>query len=80
MHRVLLRPMTQLPRKATLLNSGQPISFSDDPLPTLHMDKDGLLTTGSKSFLRLTGIPVNDMAGTVIVIKLEFYTYDEVNV
>lgn len=72
MSRVLLHPMTELPSKATLLNTGQAITFSDDPLPTLHMDTDGLLTTGSKSFLRLTGLPVNDMAGTVMVIKLEF--------
>jgi len=72
MHRVLLRPMTDLPRKATLLNTGQAISFSDDPLPTLHMNKDGLLTTGNKSYLRLTNVPVNDFTGTVMVIKLEF--------
>lgn len=72
MHRVLLRPMTELPSKATLLNMGQAVSFSDDSLPTLHMDTDGLLTTGSKSFLRLTGLPVNELAGTVMVIKLEF--------
>ncbi len=72
MDRVLLRPMTTLPKKATLLNTGQDVSFSDDPLPTLHMDRKGLLTTGNKSFLRLTKLPVNEMTGTVMVIKLEF--------
>lgn len=70
--RVLLRPMTTLPKKATLLNTGQNVSFSDDPLPTLHMDRNGLLTTGNKSFLRLTNLPVNELTGTVMVIKLEF--------
>jgi alpha-L-fucosidase len=72
MHRVLLRPMTQLPKKATLLNTGQAIEFSDDSIPTSHMNSDGLLINENKSFLRLKNIPVNDHTGTVLVIKLEF--------
>ena len=72
MHRVLLRPMTELPKKATLLNTGEAVSFADDPLPTLHMNSDGLLTSGPKSFLRLTNLPVNELTGTVMVVKLEF--------
>lgn len=72
MQRVLLRPMTNMPHKATLLNTGAEVSFADDPLPTLHMDRQGLLVDGNKSFLRLTQLPVNDMAGTVMVIKMEF--------
>lgn len=72
MQRVLLRPMTDMPHKATLLNTGEAVSFADDPLPTLHMDRQGLLVDGNKSFLRLTQLPVNDMAGTVMVIKMEF--------
>lgn len=72
MHRVLLRPITQLPKKATLLNTGQAIPFSDESVPTSHMDSDGLLVKGNKSFLRLYDIPINDFTGTVMVIKLEF--------
>lgn len=72
MRRVLLRPMTELPVKATLLNTGEDVTFADDPLPTLHMDGHGLLVDGNKSFLRLTNLPVNEMAGTVMVVKLEF--------
>ena len=72
MRRVLLSPMTTLPKQATLLNTGQAISFSDDSLPTLHMNSDGLLAEGNKSYLRLTDIPVNALTGTIIVIKLEF--------
>lgn len=72
MRRVLLRPMIELPKKATLLNTGESVSFSDSPLPTLHMDTNGLLTTGNKSFLRLTNLPVNEMPGQVMVVKMEF--------
>ena len=72
MHRVLLRPMRGLPKSATLLNTGQSIEFSNDSVPTSHMDSNGLLVNGDKSYLRLKNIPVNDFAGTVMVIKLEF--------
>lgn len=72
MQRVLLKPMTDLPVNATLLNTGEAVTFSDDPLPTLHMDGNGLLKDGNKSFLRLTNLPVNEMTGTVMVVKLEF--------
>ncbi|MBZ0303772.1 MAG: alpha-L-fucosidase [Anaerolineae bacterium] len=70
--RVLLRPIDRMPRNATLLNTGAPVMFRSDPLPTLHMDGQGLLAEGKKEYLRLVDLPVNDLPGEVLVVKLEF--------
>jgi alpha-L-fucosidase len=72
MRRVLLRPLDKLPVKATLLNTGAPVETRIETLPTLHMNKDGLLTEGRTYYLRLANLPVNELAGTVMVVKLEF--------
>lgn len=71
--RVLLNPIDRLPLKATLLNTGQSLTVANDPLPTRHMGREGVLMTDEKKdYLRVTGLPVNDLAGTVMVVKLEF--------
>jgi alpha-L-fucosidase len=72
MRRVLLRPIDRMPVRATLLNTGAPVVCRIDPLPTLHMDGQGLLAEGKKDFLRLFDLPVNDQPGEVLVAKLEF--------
>ena len=73
MSRVMIPPLDRLPVKATLLNTGEALPVFNDPLPTLHMGRDGKLRTqAKKDFLRVADLPVNDLAGEVMVIKLEF--------
>ena len=72
MRRVLLDPISLAPVRATLLNTGAPVAWSLDDLPTLHMGAGGLLIPEEHHFLRLKDLPVNELAGTVPVIKLEF--------
>ena len=59
-----LKPLTIAPRRATLLNTGTPVDFSLDMVPSDHVE--------GKGYLRLRNLPVNEMANTVLVVKLEF--------
>ncbi len=61
---VELSPITQLPRRATLLNDGREIPCSIALVPANHAE--------GKGFLRLRNLPVNEMANTVLIVKLEF--------
>jgi alpha-L-fucosidase len=61
---VKLKPLTAAPRKATLLNTGKAVEFSIEMAPTDHLDQKG--------YLRLTNLPANAMADSVLVVKLEF--------
>ncbi|MBI5393944.1 MAG: alpha-L-fucosidase [Verrucomicrobia bacterium] len=61
---VKLKPLTVAPRKATLLNTGQPVECAVDMAPSDHVEHVG--------YLRLRELPVNTMANTVLVAKLEF--------
>jgi alpha-L-fucosidase len=61
---VKLNPIDIAPRAATLLNTGEPVSFAVDMLPSDH--------AGQKAFLRLRGLPVNELANTVPVVRVEF--------
>jgi alpha-L-fucosidase len=61
---VKLRPINLAPRRATLLNTGQPVAFAVDMVPSEHQEH--------KPYLRLRKLPVNELAGTVLVAKLEF--------
>jgi alpha-L-fucosidase len=61
---VKLKPLTVAPRRATLLNTGQPVEFAVDLAPSDHLEQ--------KAYLRLRKLPVNEMANTVLVVKLEF--------
>jgi alpha-L-fucosidase len=61
---VKLKPLALLPRCATLLNTGAAIPCSLDLVPSEHGDQG--------RYLRLTKLPVNEHANTVLVAKLEF--------
>lgn len=61
---VKLKPMERLPKRATLLNNGQPVECSLEMVPSGHAEQRG--------WLRLRGLPVNEMANSVMVVKLEF--------
>lgn len=63
---VRLRPINALPLSATLLNTGAPVDYTVNRLPGYGpmIDADPVL--------RLRNLPVNELAGDVMVIKLEF--------
>ncbi len=63
-HEIYLKPITQLPLRAVLLNNGQELLCRNDMTPSLHVEQKG--------YLRVCGVPVNDLANTCAVIKLEF--------
>ena len=69
---VLLKPMTALPRVATLLNTGEALDARVDPLPTEIMGSKGALHGEGTEYLHIRGLPANAQAGTVMVVKLEF--------
>jgi alpha-L-fucosidase len=72
MRRVLLNPIARLPRRATLLNSGETVEVSLADLPTLHMGPGGALIPEPQHYLRLRNLPVNERPNEVLVVKLEF--------
>lgn len=61
---VKLKPLAVAPRKATLLNTGEPVDFAVELVPSDHVEH--------KPYLRLRGLPVNEWANAVLVVKLEF--------
>jgi len=61
---VPLKPMVTAPRRATLLNTGRPVEFAVEMVPSDHVEH--------KPYLRLRNLPVDEMADTVLVVKLEF--------
>ncbi|RRJ94348.1 glycoside hydrolase [Opitutaceae bacterium TAV4] len=61
---VKLKPLAIAPRRATLLNTGGPVAWEIDMVPSEHADQTRCL--------RLRGLPVNEHANTVLVVKLEF--------
>ncbi|MDW8310945.1 MAG: hypothetical protein RMK20_16355, partial [Verrucomicrobiales bacterium] len=61
---VKLKPLALAPRRATLLNTGKPVEWSLDLVPSEH-DEQG-------RYLRLRRLPVNQLSNTVLVVKLEF--------
>ena len=72
MKRVLLKPLDKAPLEATLLNTGEQVEVSLADLPTLHMGEGGKLVPEKQHYLRLRELPVNQLAGTVLVVKLVF--------
>jgi alpha-L-fucosidase len=62
---VFLHPLADLPRRATLLNTGGPVAFDVADLPRLH-------NLTPDRCLRLKHLPVNDGATAGWVVKLEF--------
>ncbi len=61
---VQLKPISIAPRRATLLNTGKPLEFAVDMVPSDHIEH--------KPYLRIRNLPVDEMADTVLVVKLEF--------
>lgn len=61
---VKLKPINVLPKRATLLNTGKPVKCVVNLTPADHKDQ--------KPYLRLVGLPVDELANTVPVVKLEF--------
>ncbi len=61
---VKLRPINIVPKKATLLNTGQPVECAVELIPSEHVEQ--------KPYLRLRKLPANELANTVMVVKLEF--------
>jgi hypothetical protein len=67
---VLLKPIDRRPRRATLLNTGEPVAAGVDFLPSQHLVR--------KSFLRLRTLPAEVLERSVPVIKLEFDAADTI--
>lgn len=61
---VKLKPLAVAPRRATLLNDGRPVEFDLNLVPSDHVEQ--------RAYLRLRRLPVNELANTVLVVKLEF--------
>jgi alpha-L-fucosidase len=61
---VKLKPIAVAPRRATLLNTGQPVTCVVDMAPSDHLEQ--------AAYLRLVGLPANEQANSVMVVKLEF--------
>jgi alpha-L-fucosidase len=66
---VKLKPIATAPRRATLLNTGQPVEFAVDLVPTEHVEQ--------KPCLHLHKLPVNELSNTVLVVKLEFDSFSD---
>jgi alpha-L-fucosidase len=62
---VFLHPLADLPRRATLLNTGEPVAFDVADLPRLHGQTPDRC-------LRLKRLPVNDRHTAGWAIKLDF--------
>jgi alpha-L-fucosidase len=61
---VKLKPITVAPKKAILLNTGENVDTEVNLCPSDHITQ--------QPYLRLRNLPVNEMANTVLVVKLEF--------
>jgi alpha-L-fucosidase len=67
---VRLKPIAAEPLSATLLNDGREVEWLVNRVPGYGPGVD------SKPFLRLRELPVNELAGQLLVIKLEFKPED----
>ncbi|MDP6775921.1 MAG: alpha-L-fucosidase [Candidatus Latescibacteria bacterium] len=63
-NRVVLDHLSTVPARATLLNNGQSLEIASDSLPTYFRRE-------SRCPVRIKNLPVDEMSGTVMVIKLE---------
>jgi alpha-L-fucosidase len=63
-NRVSLKLLAALPRRATLLNTGEPVEVRVDRLPSQFTDPG--------SYLRLRNLPVNELPNEALVVKMEF--------
>ncbi len=65
---VRLRPLAIAPQRAVLLNDGRPVEWRRDIAPMEWKDH--------KPYLRLHRLPVEEFAGTTMVIRLDFASLD----
>lgn len=71
--RVVLPPISALPERVILLNTGETLPASTEPLPTSIMNASGQLNSpDAVRYLRIHNLPVNRLAGTVMVLRLDF--------
>jgi len=68
---ILLHPLVTAPRRAVLLNTGQEIRAGVEVVPTMSVPPNR-----RGPCLRISGLPVNDLTGEVMVVKLEFEDLD----
>ena len=61
---VILHPLAARPRRAILLNTGAEVETRVDLLPRFYAERT--------ECLRLRNLPVNELSGTALVVKLEF--------
>ena len=61
---IKLKPISVLPIKATLLNTGKKVDCVVNLCPSDHASQ--------QPYLRLRNLPVNELSNTVLVAKLEF--------
>ena len=61
-----MKPLDVLPVKATLLNNNRRVECVVDLSPSDHLEQ--------KKYLRLRDLPANELANSVMVVKLEFKT------
>jgi alpha-L-fucosidase len=61
---IKLKPISIMPKSATLLNNGKQVECVVNFAPSDYADQ--------RSYLRLRNLPVNDMLDSVLVVKLEF--------
>jgi alpha-L-fucosidase len=66
---VIIKPLQQLPKQAVLLNTGQKLRCANNMTPSQHSEQTG--------YLRICGLPINEMSNTCMVIELEFETMPE---
>lgn len=59
-----MKPFSLSSVKATLLNDKSKVEFTVDLVPSEYADQ--------KNYLRLKNLPVNEMSGSVMVVKLQF--------
>jgi alpha-L-fucosidase len=65
---VRLRPLAMAPQRAVLLNDGRPVEWRLDIAP--------MEWTDHKPYLRLHGLPVEEFAGTTMIVRLDFANLD----
>jgi alpha-L-fucosidase len=61
---VKLKPLATRPARSTLLNTGKPVACSVTMVPSDHAEQ--------KAYLRIHGLPANELANSVMVVKLDF--------
>ena len=61
---VHLPPIDVLPTRAVLLNTGESVAYHVDLVPSNHIERN--------PYLRIAGLPSNQLSNTVMVLKLSF--------